>query len=69
LRTTIDCCYKCTRPNKNPYCHVDCPVCTEKKAEHDRQKAEADVKKAVTSNLTAQVLAGVNKANKSRRRK
>ena len=65
----MGCCKGCVPPKRTPYCHSDCPEYTQEKADRDRKKAEADAKKAIAVNLTAQTLAGVNKANRRNGRK
>ena len=64
----IRCCYGCVAPERYPGCHDHCPKYAEDKARHDAEKAEIDRLKYIEAGLTAQTLAGVNRARKAMRR-
>ena len=66
INHTIDCCNGCVPPKRHPGCHSDCPDYREKKAIYDREKAEADKKKAINHGLDAMAIAAVNRASKIR---
>lgn len=64
---SIKCCYGCTAPKRYPGCHSHCPEYIAEKAQHDKEKAEADRKRHIDDGLTSQAIAGVNKAHKAQR--
>ena len=63
----IYCCRGCVAPKRHPGCHDHCPEYLAERAEHDKLKAAADKKKAINDGLTAQAMAGVNRAQKIRK--
>jgi hypothetical protein len=69
MRTKIDCCYQCTRPWKDPYCHVpgNCPDYTGQRAELDESKADFLRKHNTASGIQQQRADGVARATRKRR--
>ena len=67
MRTKIDCCYKCDRPNKGPYCHSDCPVYTGQRAELDETNKEILKKSMVSSGVQGQRYDGIMRVTRKRR--
>lgn len=64
----IKCCKGCVAPKRHPGCHGHCPEYIAEKEQYDKEKAVADQKRSIEDGLTAQILTGVNKANKARKR-
>ena len=69
LRTRIDCCYKCTRPWKSPYCHGtgNCPDYTGQRAELDESKRIINRNAYIASGVQEQKYDRITKAVKRRR--
>ena len=61
-------CKGCVAPKRYPGCQDHCPEYIADKARHDKEKAEADRKRRIEAGLTAQVLVGVDRAYKAKRR-
>ena len=64
----IHSCKDCVAPKRHPGCHDRCPEYLAEKEQYEKRKAEIDRQKRIEAGLTAQTLAGVNKANKARAR-
>jgi hypothetical protein len=71
MNMAIQSCKGCVPPKRTPTCKFDgsCNKYAEAKKKHDTEKAIEDQKKAVNGGLTSQMLKGVNRAQKARRRK
>lgn len=69
MRTRIDCCYKCTRPWKSPYCHGqgNCPDYTGQRAELDESNKEMNLKHLTASNIYGQRSDSVARVTRKRR--
>lgn len=69
MRTKIDCCYKCTRPWKSPYCHNIgvCPDYTGQRAELDETNKEVLKKSMVSSGVQGQRYDGIMRVTRKRR--
>ena len=69
MRTRIDCCYKCTRPWKSPYCHGQgiCPHYTGQRAELDESNKEMNLKHLTASNIYGQRSDSVARVTRKRR--
>lgn len=67
----IDCCNGCVPTKRTPTCKFDgtCDRYIKAKAEHDRKKAEADLKRSIAGGLTSQVLRRVKRAEKARNKR
>ena len=69
MRTRIDCCHKCTRPWKSPYCHNIgvCPDYTGQRAELDESRKEINLKSITAQNLCGQRLDSIAMVQRKRR--
>ena len=63
-------CYGCVPPKRTPTCKFDgsCDKYAKEKERHDREKAVADQRNMIQCGLTGQMLHGVNRANRAKRR-
>lgn len=61
-------CKGCVAPKRHPGCHSSCTDYIREKAEHDRLKAIYDREIEIKRGLDSQLLKGVIRANKARRK-
>ena len=60
----IKCCKDCVSPKRYPGCHSHCPEYIEEKAEYDRLKAAADLKRDTIQGIIRQRYDRVDRAYK-----
>ena len=63
----FECCAKCKPPRRGGDCHCHCVDYAIDKAFHEAQRCERNAKQEAASGLTAQFIAGVERANKRRK--
>lgn len=64
-----NCCYGCTPPKRNPYCHATCPEYAAQSAANAERRDKRNAEKLASIRLTQQRGDAVKKATRKNKRR